>query len=189
MNARKIIESFLALDAEVILTACASCASMLKEDYLKLFEDEPTYLSTVKRFCNKVVEFSQYMDQIGVNASELHRNTPIKVTYHDPCHMARGIKVTQQPRQMLKLIPRLEFIEMNEANRCCGASGLVQAFYHETATEVTRHKTKNIEATGADVVATSCPACMMRLQGGINLAGQPQKVMHVADLLAKAYED
>ena len=187
VNARKIIDTFLAQDAEVILSACASCVAMLKEDYLKLFADEPAYLPNVQQFCNKEVEFSEYMEKIGVDESKLHNSSPVRVTYHDPCHMVRGIKVTQHSRQMLKRLPRVEYKEMNEASRCCGASGLVQAFYHEISTDITRQKSQNIQDTGAEIVATSCPACMMRIQGGINIAGQNQKVMHVADLMAKAY--
>lgn len=189
VNARKTIDGFLAKDTDVILSACGSCVAMLKDDYKKLFADEPEYKAKVDAFTSKVVEFSEYMAQIGVDESKLHNSSSVKVTYHDPCHMARGIKVTKQPRQMLQIIPRVDFVEMNEANRCCGASGLVQAFYHEVSTDITRQKSKNIEDTGADVVATSCPACMLRIQGGINYAGQKQKVMHVADLMAQAYED
>lgn len=187
VNARKTIDTFLAKDAEVILSGCASCVAMLKEDYIKLFADEPAYMPKVQQFCDKVVEFSQYMAKIGVDASQLHNSSAVKVTYHDPCHMVRGIRVTKEPRQMLQILPRVEYIEMNEASRCCGASGLVQAFYHEISTDITRQKTKNIQNSGAEVVATSCPACMMRIQGGINFAGQNQKVMHVADLMAEAY--
>lgn len=191
VNARKTIKTFLDnnRDAEVVLTACGSCASMLKEEYLKLFADEPAFLPKVKEFSDKVVEFSQYMAQIGVDKSQLHNSIPTKVTYHDPCHMVRGLHITEQPRQMLKILPRVEFVEMNEANRCCGASGLVQAFYHEISTKITREKTSNIKDTEADVVATTCPACMLRLQSGISLAGQDTKSMHVADLMAQAYQD
>lgn len=189
VNARKTIETFLAKDVEVILSGCASCVSMLKDDYLKLFADDPTYLPKVQMFCNKVVEFSQYMAQIGVDASKLHNSIPTKVTYHDPCHMVRGLGITKEPRQMLQMLPRVEYVEMNEANRCCGASGLVQAFYHEISTKITRQKTSNINDTEANIVATSCPACMLRIQTGVSLAGQNQKVMHVADLMAQAYED
>lgn len=189
VNARKTIDRFLATDAEVILSGCASCVAMLKEDYLKLFADEPAYMPKVQQFCDKVVEFSEYMAKIGVDASKLHNSTQTRVTYHDPCHMVRGIGVTKQPRQMLQILPRVEYVEMNEASRCCGASGLVQAFYHEISTKITRQKANNIKNTNADVVATSCPACMLRLETGISLAGQNQKVMHVADLMAQAYED
>lgn len=188
-NARKTIESFLKKDIDSVVTACASCGSMLKEEYLKLFADEPNYLPRVKEFCAKVFEFSQFVEEeIELDKSKLKSHTPVKVTYHDPCHMVRHLKITSQPRQVLRSIPRLEFTEMNEANRCCGASGLVQAFYHELSTDITRQKTKNIVDSGAEVVATSCPACMLRIQGGINFAGHKQKVVHVADLLAKAYE-
>jgi len=190
-NARKTIDTFLDMysDAEVVLTACASCAAMLRHDYLTLFADEPSYLPKVKLFSEKVVEFSEYMAKIGVDQSKLHNSSPLTITYHDPCHMVRGLKVTKQPRQLLQMIPRVEYKEMFEANRCCGAAGLIQAFYHEVSTDITVQKTQNIKDTNADLVATSCPACMLRLQGGINKAGQKQKVMHVADVMAHAYED
>ncbi|KLU59506.1 lactate utilization protein A [Peptococcaceae bacterium CEB3] len=189
-NARKTIESFLDCKPDAVLTACASCGSMLRDEYLKLFADEPGYLPRVKEFCAKVFEFSEFVeDQIKLDESKLKAHTSVKVTYHDPCHMARHLKITSQPRKVLRSIPRLQFVEMNEANRCCGASGLVQAFYHELSTDITRQKTQNIVDSGAEVVATSCPACMLRIQGGLNFAGKKQTVVHVADLLAKAYED
>lgn len=189
INARKTIDTFLSKETDAIVTACASCGSMLAHEYLKLFADDPEYMPKVKEFCHNVFEFSQFIEgEIKLDKSRLKSHIPLKVTYHDPCHMVRHLKVTAQPRQALKSIPRLELIEMNEANRCCGASGLVQAFYHELATDITREKTQNIADSGAEVVATSCPACMLRIQGGLNFAGKSQKVVHVADLLAKAYE-
>lgn len=190
-NARKTIDTFLAKakDVEAIVSGCATCVEMLKEDYLKLFADEPAYLPKAQEFCAKVQEFTVYLSKIGIDETKIHNSVPHKVTYHDPCHMVRGLKVTQQPRQLLQLLPRVQYTEMFEANRCCGASGLVQAFYHEVSTDITRQKAKNIQDSGADVVATTCPACMLRLQGGVNLAGQTQKVVHVADLIARAYGD
>ncbi len=190
-NARKTIDTFLDKysDAEVILSACGSCVAMLRNDYRELFADEPSYLPKVKIFAEKVVEFSEYMAKIGVDQSKLHNSSPLTITYHDPCHMVRGLKVTKQPRQLLQMVPRVEFVEMFEANRCCGAAGLIQAFYHEVSTDITVQKVQNIKNTNADLVATSCPACMLRLQGGVNKAGQKQKVMHVADVMANAYED
>ena len=190
VNARKNIDLFLSIKADAIVTACASCGSMLKREYHDLFKDDPSYLPRVEEFCNKVYEFSEFVDgKLDIDVSKLKASTGVKVTYHDPCHNVRYNTITEQPRKILRQIPRLEFTEMFEANRCCGASGLVQAFYHETATSITHQKAKNVQDSGAEVVATSCPACMLRIQGGINMAGQKQKVVHVADLLAKAYED
>jgi len=188
--ARKTIDKFLNTGADAILTGCGSCAGMLKLHYEELFKDEPSYLPKVQEFCKKVVEFSEFLDgHIEFDKSKLKSSIPVKVTYHDPCHMVRTLKITAQPRKMIKSIPRVEFVEMNEADRCCGASGLVQAFYYEMSTKITRQKAQNIANTGADYVATSCPACMLRLQTGLSLSGQLQKqVVHVADLLAKAYE-
>ena len=186
--ARKNIEVFENFGVETIITACGSCGSMLKENYKQLFADEPQFLPRVNAFCAKVKDFSEFvLANFEIKSSELKPN-PVKVTYHDPCHLVRGQGISEQPRQVLKSIPRLEYIEMNEASRCCGAAGLFQAFYHDIAKDISRQKVENIAATAADLVATSCPACMMRIQGSLRLAGKGQKVVHVADLLAEAYK-
>lgn len=184
--AKTNIELFAGQNADAIIVACATCGSMLKEEYRKLFKDEPAYLPKVEEFIGKVREFSQYLAAERKADDDWFKPViPVKVTYHDPCHMVRYQKVTQPPRNLLKSIPRLQFVEMKEADRCCGAAGLVQAFFPDESNEITRQKIDNIENSGADIVVTTCPACIHRIQGALNLAGRRQKVVHLADLLAK----
>jgi glycolate oxidase iron-sulfur subunit len=188
--ARHNIDLFTGKKAEAVVTACATCGSMLKEEYRKLFADEPAYLPKVEEFVGKVREFSQVVASLQKERGDQFKPLiPVKVTYHDPCHMVRYQKVTQPPRELLKSIPRLQFVEMKEADRCCGAAGLVQAFFPEEANDITRQKLANIENSGADIVVTTCPACIHRIQGALNLAGKRQKVVHLADMLAKACRD
>lgn len=185
--ARLTIDRFAGEKVEAVISACATCGSMLKEEYRKLFADEPAYLPKVEEFAGKVREFSQFLARdLKGSGNRLRPLIPVKVTYHDPCHMVRYQKITQPPRELLKSIPRLQFVEMKEADRCCGAAGLVQAFYPDEANDITRQKIANIENSGADVVVTTCPACIHRIQGALNLAGGRQKVVHLADMLAKA---
>lgn len=184
---KKVIDTFGKYDA--IVTACASCASMLKKEMAELFHDDPVYLPKVKEFSAKCCEFSEYVDKELDTADKLKNDTPVIVTYHDPCHMVRYNTITAQPRKLLKSVPRLNYVEMFEANRCCGAAGLVQAFYHELSTAITADKAQNIINTGAEVVATSCPACMLKINSGLRLKGSGIEIKHVADVLASAMKD
>ncbi len=186
-NARKTIKQFAEFDA--VITGCASCGAMLKKEYVHLFSDEPDFLDEVQKFSSKVFDFSEFvvanMDLEYAGLKAIHK----KVTYHDGCHMSRGQGVREQPRKILKSIPRLQYVEMKEADRCCGAAGLFQGYFHEFAENISRQKVNNIDDTAAETVITGCPACLHRIQGSLRLAGKKQKVVHIADLLAQAFED
>ncbi len=185
-NARKNIELFM--DCDAIVTGCGSCGAMLKKEYLHLFSDEPDYLPQVENFTKKIFEFSEYvMHQIELD-TEKFKGFHHKVTYHDGCHMSRSLQVTKEPRAVLKSIPRLEYVEMREADRCCGAAGLFQSYFYEIAKDISRQKVKNIDDTEAEIVVTACPACVHRIQGSLRLAGKEQQVVHLADLLAEVYQ-
>jgi glycolate oxidase iron-sulfur subunit len=185
-QAKKIISAFGKYDT--IVTACGSCASMLKKEMLELFHEDAAYLPIVKAFAAKVFEFSELVSSLGIE-DKLHSDSPQIVTYHDPCHLVRYLKVTEEPRKLLKSVPRLKFNEMFEANRCCGAAGLVMVFYQELSTKITADKASNIINSGAETVATSCPACMLKINSGLKLKGSKVPVKHVADVLAEALRD
>lgn len=186
VQAKKIIAQFSKYDA--VVTACGSCASMLKKEMLELFQDDAVFLPQAKAFAAKCFEFSELVSTLGVG-EKLHSDSPQIVTYHDPCHMVRYLKVTDQPRTLLKSVPRLKLSEMFEANRCCGAAGLVMVFYQELSTKITADKAQNIINSGAEIVATSCPACMLKINSGLKLKGSKIEIKHVADVLAAALKD
>lgn len=185
-QAKKVISNFGKYDT--VITACASCASQLKKEMIELFHDEPAYLPKVQEFAAKCYEFSEFVAKELDIQDKLKNETPVTVTYHDPCHMVRYNNITAQPRKLLKSVPRLNYVEMFEANRCCGAAGLVQAFYHELSSAITADKAENIINTGAEVVATSCPACMLKINSGLKLKGSKVEIKHVADVLAAALD-
>lgn len=184
---KKVINEFGKYDA--IVTACGSCASMLKKEMSELFQDDEAYLPKVQEFSAKCYEFSEYLAKELDTTSKLKNDTPQTVTYHDPCHMVRYNKITEEPRNLLKSVPRVKYVEMFEANRCCGAAGLVQAFYHDLSSKITADKAQNIIDSGAEVIATSCPACMLKINSGLKLKGSKVEVKHVADILASSLKD
>ncbi|MCL4515750.1 MAG: heterodisulfide reductase-related iron-sulfur binding cluster [Firmicutes bacterium] len=186
--ARANVELFNRLDVEAIVVACASCGLALKKEYREFFKDEPAFLPQVEAFSARVRDISEYLvEQALVDPAELGR-LPARVTYHDPCHLVRGQGVAAQPRSLLKAIPGVDFVEMAEADRCCGAGGMFQAFYPEIAGPITRRKLGNIAATQAEYVVTGCPACLQRIQGGLDLARMPQKGIHIVELLNMAHQ-
>ena len=110
-------------------------------------------------------------------------SVPKKVTYHSSCHL-RAAGVSSQPRELLKRIPGVQFVEMRDAERCAGGAGTFIVKDYGTSQKIFERKRAAIRDSGAEIVATSCPACMIQLQNG--LRGEVE-VRHIADLLAQAY--
>ena len=106
-----------------------------------------------------------------------------KVTWHDPCHLSRHLGVTTQPREILTAIKDIEFVEMRDANVCCGMAGSFSIYYYGLAKKIADKKIAAIKETGADIVATGCPGCEIQLIDGIIRNKLPVKVMHLMDLV------
>jgi glycolate oxidase iron-sulfur subunit len=185
--ARKNIERLapaVALDA--VVSECGSCSTHLK-DYGQLLKDDPVYAEHAAALARKIQSFSEFLAAIGTNgALGTLQGT---VTYHDPCHLSnRFAKITAQPRKLLKSIPGVTYKEMPEADWCCGAAGSYTFLHHQEAVGVLDRKMGNVEKTGASILTTECPACMMHLAYGVRRRGLPIQVRHLSQLLDQAYE-
>ena len=112
---------------------------------------------------------------------------PITVTYQDSCHLAHGQKVRTAPRQLLKQVPGLEFREMALSDLCCGSAGIYNVVQNEMAMQILDKKMVHVNNTGANVIATANPGCLLQLQAGVRLHGKGQRVVHVVELLDEAY--
>ena len=172
--AKKNIEAFENMDR--IITDCASCGSSLKEYGHRLAAD-PLWADRAQEFSQKVMGLSEYLYEVGYQPN--HKNA-LKVTYHDPCHLVRGQGIKNQPRELLKRAG--EYVEMPQADKCCGGAGTFYLDFPEAAQNILTDKVKNIESTDADVVVTECPACLMQLAKG-EQSGH-FKVMHISQVLA-----
>jgi len=184
--ARKNIERLapaMALDA--VVSECGSCSTHLK-DYGQLLMDDPAYAEKAAALAKKIQSFSEFLVAIGTNgALGTLQGT---VTYHDPCHLSnRFAKITAQPRQLLKSVPGVTYKEMPEADWCCGAAGSYTFLHHQEAVGVLDRKMGNLEKTGASILATECPACMMHLHYGVRRRGLPVQVRHLSQILDQAY--
>ena len=108
-----------------------------------------------------------------------------KVTYHDSCHMRRGLGIYKEPRALLDSIPNVDFVEMKNPDKCCGMAGAFGVKYSEISLPMLQEKIQNIKDTGADTIAVACPACMMQIGGGLDKQAPNIKIRHVADILAE----
>ncbi len=185
--ARANIDAFLKEEVDAVVVACGTCGLSLKEEYAELLEDDPVYAekakhlgSMIKDFAELVVSLDGFEDKMGP--------LPLKVTYHDPCHLVRGLRVKEQPRQIIRSIPGVDFKEMSKPDTCCGSAGSFSLYHYELSTKINDHKVEDVNQTGAEVLVTGCSACRMHIADGLNRQGVSVKVMHTAQLLEMAYE-
>ena len=167
---------------ETIVTGCASCTLMLK-DYPTLFP-EGDERQQAEALAKKVVHISEFVARSSVHPPMAKSGgTTKRVTYHSSCHL-RAAGVTKEPRQVLSSLPGVNFVEMQDADRCAGGAGTYVVKDYDTSQKIFDRKARAIQQTGANVVATSCPACMIQLKNGV---GDSVQVKHVAQLLQESY--
>ena len=179
--AKHFIEVFA--DAEKIVCPSGSCVNMVRHHYAALFQDEPRWLQRAQNLAGRIYEFSEYLvDVLGVE--DLGVRFDGKVTYHDSCHLLRGIGVQEQPRKLLTHVLGTELVEMYNSDYCCGFGGAFSVKYPDISNAMVGDKVKNIIDTGADAVVGCDMGCLMNIQGKLSRMGSDIKVMHLAQLLA-----
>lgn len=184
--AKKNIEVFEKYDVDYIISACPTCTETLHETYKKLFANDPEWSRRAEAFCKKVREFSSF---VAEQYKRMGRLTPTsggeKVTYHDSCHIKRGLGISEEPRALLKAAKGVELVEMHNCDKCCGMAGSFGMKYQEVSIPMLEEKVKNIKDTGATTAVVACPACMMQIGGGLDKAETGIQTKHIADILAE----
>ena len=183
-QARHNIALFEQAQVEVIVTDCATCGSTLK-DYSQLLADDPAWAGRAGAFSQKVRDVSEFL--VSIPLEQPQGRVEARVTYHDPCHLRRGQGVWKEPRALLKMIDGIEFIEMPEADWCCGSAGSQLITHYETSLNVLARKMDNLRTTQAEYIASGCPGCQMQLNVGIRQRGLNVQVVHPIELLDRAY--
>ena len=184
--ARKQIDQFPPEQFDAIITNAAGCGSHLKH-YAKLLADDPVYQSRAELWDAKVKDIHEWLGQIGLTPPPTANAPPQTVTYHEACHLCHGQKITAQPRQILRAIPNLALVELPESTWCCGSAGIYNLIQPEMATELLDRKLRHIKSTGASVVATGNPGCLLQIINGAKRENLPLRVVHPITLLAEAY--
>jgi glycolate oxidase iron-sulfur subunit len=188
-EARKLacrnIDAVLGGGFDAIITNAAGCGSTLKE-YGELLDDDPEYSAKAKQFSGLMRDITEFLASIELNRNM--RPVNATVTYQDSCHLAHGQKIRSAPRQLLAAIPGIRFQEMRGADICCGSAGIYNVVQNQMSMQILAHKMENVNASGADIIATANPGCMLQLQAGVRLHGKKQRVLHVVELLDLAYK-
>ena len=180
--ARTNVEIFGGFDVDFIVTDCGGCGAELKK-YGHLIEGEPA-----QAFSARVRDISQVL---ALHADELRaqlKPLDLKVTYHDPCHIAHCQGIRKEPRDLLKLVPGLQFAELNEADACCGSAGTYNIERPEMSDRILRRKLDNIRASGARVLVTGNPGCLLQLKKGLADHLPEVRIKHLTEVLAASME-
>ena len=163
-----------------IVTGCASCGAALK-DYKDWFSEDTSFQEKALDFSKKISDFSEFL----VNAEfrpECRLSTGLKVTYHDPCYLNLHQNICSHPRKLLNALDGIQYIEMEGADACCG-NGSFGITHTDIGGVIQSKKMESIKKTGADIVVTSCPGCMMNLFNGIQKNKLPVNVLHISQLI------
>ena len=176
--ARRNVATFNAADVDAIIVNAAGCGAMLK-DYAHILPVE--IHDDARLFVSKVRDISEFLMDLG--PIRPRGSVPMKVTYHDACHLCHGQQIRSQPRALLGMIPGLELVPLEETEICCGAAGTYNLQQPEMSERLGRRKMDHIEATGASVVATGNVGCILQIARKVKERGKNIDVVHPIDLL------
>lgn len=177
------LRAFEKENVDYIVTLCASCASHLKHNYPVLLADDPKILEKTLAFTAKVIDFSSFAHDILGLKAENFTGDGKRATFHSPCHLCRGLGVHEAPRELIRAAG-LDYREADESEVCCGFGGTFSAKFPELSSALLNKKLDNVEKTGAEILLTDCPGCVMQLKGGLQKRGSKIVVQHTAEALA-----
>jgi glycolate oxidase iron-sulfur subunit len=184
--ARRNIDAVLSQGFDAVVTNAAGCGSTLKE-YAELLEDDPEYARKARVFSERMRDVTEFLASLELNPQMGPVNAV--ATYQDSCHLAHGQRVRTAPRKLLAAIPGLTFREMPGADLCCGSAGIYNIVENEMSMQILASKMASAKSTGAEIIATANPGCILQLQAGVRVHGTRQRVMHVVELLDLAYKN
>jgi glycolate oxidase iron-sulfur subunit len=184
--ARKNIAALEALDVDAFIVNAAGCGAHLKE-YGWLLKDDPAWHERAERFSSRVRDATEHLAAVGLVARPGALDA--RAAYDDPCHLLHGQKIKDQPRELLAAIPGLELVPLVEADMCCGSAGTYNVTQPELSKALLDRKIANVIASGAEMLITANPGCQMQLEAGVRASGIRVTVVHLMDVLDRAYGD
>ncbi|MGH3763822.1 MAG: glycolate oxidase subunit GlcF [Pseudonocardiaceae bacterium] len=178
--ARGLIERFQAAGVDHIVVNAAGCGSAMK-DYAHLLRDDPHYAARARAFVERTRDISELLVELGPVAPR-HR-LDLTIAYHDACHLGHAQGIRSQPRELLRAIPGLTLTETAEADLCCGSAGIYNLLHPKPATELGDRKARNVLATGASVLVTANPGCLMQIASSARRLGGQLTLAHTVTVL------
>lgn len=184
--ARRTIEVFERAQVDAVVINAAGCGSTMKE-YAYLLQEDPNYAQRAQAFSPKCRDISEVLAELEPRAPR--HPIPLKVAYHDSCHLQHAQAVRQQPRTVLAKIPGLQLLEIAEAALCCGSAGIYNLVKPGPASELGERKVRNALATRSDIIATANPGCVLQLRSGLKRVGSNVPVVHMVQLIDASIRD
>src|SRR6202162_830072 len=181
--ARENLRAFVLEDVDAIVTNAAGCGSTLKE-YDHLCTPGEPECGQAAAFAKKTRDVTEFLASLGLSAPL--KALPLRVTYQDSCHLLHGQKVREAPRELLRSIPGLDVVELPHSELCCGSAGVYNVTQTDASLELLAEKMRCTSATGAQVIATSNPGCLLQMRAGAEMHHTNQQVLHVIELLDQA---
>jgi len=166
-----------------IVIPSGSCAHMIKHGYIELFADDPAWLPRAQALASRVYEFTEFLvDKLGV--TDLGARWDGALTYHPSCHTLRGMGIDRQPRALLANVRGATVVDLPHAEECCGFGGIFSVEHPELSAEWLNRKISNLEATQSPTLVVADSGCRLHIAGGLHRQKKPQKVVHIAEVLA-----
>jgi glycolate oxidase iron-sulfur subunit len=182
--ARRTIEVFEREAVDAVVVNTSGCGAHMKA-YGALLEREPAWARRARDVAARVQDISEFLAREPLRGPL--QPVPMTVAYHDPCHVVHGQRIRSQPRQLLAQIPSLRVVPLAESEWCCGSAGIYNLTEPEMADRLLRRKIDHVLASGAEAIVTSNPGCILQIEKGLRDRGSPVRVLHVVELLDRAY--
>ncbi|MFQ5896329.1 MAG: (Fe-S)-binding protein [Nitrospinota bacterium] len=184
-EAREIAERNLRLfpGEEAIVVPSGSCGWMLRSVYPTLFPRSPWEREQAQAFARRVYEFSEYLVH-GLGATDCGSHFPHTLTYHDSCHLLRGLGRWRAPRALLQAVSGARLVELEGADQCCGFGGIFAVKHGAVSESILEDKLRKAEASGAEILVAADCGCMLQMAGGLSRRGSRMRVLHLAQVLA-----
>jgi glycolate oxidase iron-sulfur subunit len=180
-----LIAQMEALDIDNVVVNSAGCGSAMKE-YGALLADDPFWAARAAAFSAKVRDVMEVIAELDVQPPARLHSLPVRVTYHDACHLAHAQGVRLQPRAVLGRIPDLELVDLKESDVCCGSAGIYNLVAPQAADDLGDRKAGNVVASGAELLTAGNGGCLLQIQAALRRAGHPLPVVHPIELVDAA---
>ena len=184
-KARKLAKHFISIfeHDEVVVSPSGSCVYTVKQHYPELLQDEPAWLTRAEKLAGRIYEMTQYLvDVLGV--TDVGAAFDGKVTYHESCHILRGLGISEQPKKLIEKVKGCEYVPLNAAETCCGFGGEFSNNFPEISEAMVKDKVTNFINSQADVLLLCEPGCLLNINGYVHRHCPEKSVMHIASFLA-----
>jgi glycolate oxidase iron-sulfur subunit len=187
---RSNLEALSATNSDAVIVACATCGTALRDLYPQMLAKlDPSLEDAAKRLAAKTYDITEFLIEHASIPDVAALTRKLRLTYHDSCHLARGLGVRVQPRKLLDSIANVELVEMDDADVCCGGAGAFSFTQQRLSRAILARKTESIVATSADVVVSGCHGCNLQISEGLARVHAPIRTLHTVQVLEMAYRE